>query len=154
KLLKVDTVLGQAGDAVAAVVLFIIVCLVAGLLPPISFLRRITEQIDAKLHHVIPGYGQVRSATHKKIGHGKGDAHVRACLAKDGELWQPGYIIEPSPDGAQSVFVPQAPTVAGEVYIVEPARVRKLDIDSAALDAHLKLLGKGILGAGREAAMT
>src|SRR5262245_51433281 len=71
-----------------------------------------------------------------------------ACLVKVQELWQPGYIIEPNVDGTLTVFVPQAPIVAlGQVYIVEPGRVRKLDIDSAALNARLKVLGKGVLGA-------
>jgi len=156
KLLKVDTVLGQAGDAVAAVLLFIVVCLVAGLLARISFLKRISEQIDERLDRLIPGYGQVRTATHEKIGVGKSDEHLfDTCLVRIGDLWQPGYVIESNVDGTQTVFVPQAPAVAlGQVYIVEPERVRKLGIDFATLNARLKMLGKGIMGGAREAKAT
>src|SRR5262245_28938706 len=56
KLLRVDTVLGPSGDAVAAVLFFVLVCLVAGLLTRISFLRKVSEQIDTKLNQLIPGY--------------------------------------------------------------------------------------------------
>jgi len=155
RLLKVDTVLGQAGDAVAAVLLFVVVCLLAGFLARVSFLRRISEQIDEKLDRLIPGYGEVRSATHKKIGAGRSDEVFETCLVKIGEIWQPGYIIEPNLDGTQTVFVPGAPTVAaGQVYIAEPGQLRKLDIDSAALNARLKILGRGILRSAREAAVT
>jgi uncharacterized membrane protein len=150
KLLRVDTILGPPGDAVAAVLFFVAVCLVAGFLTRISFLRKISEQIDQKLDHLIPGYGQIRTETTKKIGVGKGEEPLfDACLVRVQELWQPGYIIEPNPDGTMTVFVPQAPVVSvGQGYVVEPDRVRKLEIDSAALNARLKLLGKGVFGGG------
>jgi uncharacterized membrane protein len=156
RLLKVDTVLGQAGDAVAAVLLFIVVCLVAGLLARISFLRRISEQIDEKLDRLIPGYGQVRTATHEKIGFGKSEERpFDACLVKIGELWQPGYVIESNVDGTQTVFVPGAPAAAaGQVYVVEPGLMRRLEMNSAALNAHLKMLGKGIIRGAQAATAT
>jgi uncharacterized membrane protein len=63
------------------------------------------------------------------------------------ELLEPGYIVEQNRDGTLTVFVPQAPTfTTGQVYVVNPSRIKKLDINSATLNAHLKALGKGILG--------
>jgi hypothetical protein len=42
--------------------------------------------------------------------------------------------------------VPQAPAfTTGQVYVVDPSRIKKLDIDSAALNADLKRLGRGIM---------
>lgn len=151
KMLRVDTILGQAGDAVAAVLFFIALCLVAGFLTRISFLRKISEGIDEKLNQLIPGYSQVRTETTKKFKLGKGEEpRYETCLVKVGELWQPGYLVESNVDGTQTVFVPQAPLAAvGQVYVVEPGRVRKLDLDSAALDARLKALGRGVLAAVR-----
>ena len=62
------------------------------------------------------------------------------------DLWQPGYIVEQSPGGTQTVFVPQAPAFpAGQVYVVDSDRIKKLDMDSAALNARLRQLGKGIM---------
>ena len=146
KLLNVDTVLGPAGDAVAAVLFFFFVCVVAGFLIRISFLRKISEQIDQHLNNLIPGYSKVRTEATKKIGVKSDEPLFDACLVRVQELWQPGYIIEPNADGTQTVYVPQAPALtSGQVYVVEPGRVRKLDVDSAALNAYLKKLGKGIM---------
>ena len=147
KLLRIDTVLGPSGDAVIAVVFFLSICFVAGLLIRISFLRRVSERIDRRLNELIPGYSQIRSEATKKIGVTSDEEPLfDACLVKAQELSQPGYIIEQNLDGTRTVFVPQAPTFAtGQVYVVEPSRIKKLDIDSAALNAHLKKLGKGIV---------
>jgi uncharacterized membrane protein len=147
RLLSVDTALGPSGDAVAAVLFFLLVCIVAGFLTRISFLRNISEQIDLHLNRLIPGYSQVRTEATKKIRVGKSDEPLfDACLVKVEEVWQPGYIIESNADGTQTVFVPQAPTlIVGQVYVVEPGRVRKLGVDSTALNAYLKRLGKGIM---------
>ena len=147
KLLRLDTVLGPSGDAVMAVLCFLFICIVAGFLIRISFLKGVSERIDRKLNDLIPGYSQIRSQTTRKIPEDKSEEPLfDACLVKVQELSQPGYVIEQNPDGTQTVFVPQAPTFAtGQVYVVDPGRVKKLDIDSAALNAHLKRLGKGII---------
>src|SRR5262245_14566685 len=143
----VDTVLGPSGDAVMAILLFLIICIVAGFLIRISFLRRMSERIDQRLNDLIPGYGTIRSQTTRKIGvDEKKELPFDACLVRVQDLWQPGYIIERHPDGSQTVFVPLAPAFAtGNVYVVESDRIRKLDMDADALNARLKLLGKGIL---------
>jgi uncharacterized membrane protein len=147
KLLRVDTVLGPSGDAVIAVVFFLLVCTVAGLLIRISFLRRVSERIDRRLNDLIPGYSQIRSEATKKLGVEKAEEPLfDACLVKMEEVWQPGYVIEQNPDGTRTVFVPQAPSfTAGQVYVVDPTRIRMLDLNSAALNAHLNRLGKGIM---------
>jgi len=147
KLLRIDTVLGPSGDAVIAVVFFLSVCLVAGLLIRISFLRRVSERIDRRLNDLIPGYSQIRAEATKKIGMDRDQEPLfDACLVKAQELSEPGYIIEQNRDGTLTVFVPQAPAfVTGQVYVVDPSRIKKLDINSAALNAHLKKLGKGIV---------
>jgi uncharacterized membrane protein len=147
RVMRIDTVFGPSGDAVVAVVFFLCVCLLAGLLIRVSFLRRLSERMDHKLNDWIPGYGQLRSETTKKLGVEKTEEpRFDACLVKMQELWEPGYIIEENPDGTDTVFVPQAPAFTnGQVYVVHPSRIRKLDIDSATLNAHLNRLGKGIM---------
>jgi uncharacterized membrane protein len=147
RALRIDTVFGPSGDAVVAVIFFLSVCLVAGLLIRFSFLRRLSERVDHKLNDLIPGYGQIRSEATKKLGVEKVDEPLfDACLVKMQELWEPGYIIEENPDGTDTVFVPQAPAfTTGQVYVVDPSRIKKLDINSAALNARLNKLGKGIM---------
>ena len=151
KMLGIDTILGPSGDAVAAVLFFVVVCLIAGYLTRISFLRRVSERIDENLNQLIPGYSQVRTEATRKVGIGnREEPRYETCLVKVGELWQPGYLVESNVDATHTVFVPQAPLAAvGQVYVVESGRVRKLDLDSAALDARLKALGKGVLSAIR-----
>jgi len=150
RLLRIDTVLGPSGDAVVAVIFFLLVCIVAGLLIRISFLRKVSERIDRRLNDLIPGYSQIRSEATKKVGVEKAEEPVfEACLVKMQELWQPGYIIEQNPDGTDTVFVPQAPAfTTGQVYVVDPSRIKKLAINSAALNAYLNRLGKGIMSMG------
>jgi hypothetical protein len=117
------------------------------LLIRISFLRRASERLDRQLNDLIPGYSEIRSEATKKIGVEKPKEPLfDACLVKMEELWQPGYIIEQNPDGTDTVFVPQAPAfTTGQVYVVDPSRIKKLAINSAALNAHLNRLGKGIM---------
>jgi uncharacterized membrane protein len=147
RLLRIDTVFGPSGDAVLAVLFFLGVCMVAGLLIRVSFLRRVSERIDHKLNDLIPGYSQIRSEATKKLGVEKPEEPLfDACLVKVQELWEPGYLVEQNPDGTETVFVPQAPAFTnGQVYVVHPSRIRKLDINSAVLNAHLNRLGKGIM---------
>jgi uncharacterized membrane protein len=148
QLLRVDTVLGPSGDAVMAVLLFLLGCVVAGYLVRVSFLKRVSERIDQQLNNFIPGYSQIRAETRKKVA---ADAQQQepvfdACLVKVEELWEPGYIIERNLDGTLTVFVPQAPTLAyGHVYVAEPGQLKMLGIDSVALNARLKQLGKGVI---------
>ena len=120
--------------------LFLILCIVAGYLVRVSFLKRISERIDRQLNEMIPGYSQLRSQTTKKIGVEKDQEPLfEACLVRVQDLWQPGYIIEQNPGGTQTVFVPQAPTfTAGQVYVVDSDRLKKLDMDSVALNARLR----------------
>jgi uncharacterized membrane protein len=149
RVLRVDTVLGPSGDAVMAVLFFLLVCVIAGYLVRISFLKRVSERIDRQLDSFIPGYTQLRSETRKKIGVDREENPAfDACLVKVQELWEPGYIIERNPDGTLTVFVPQAPaTTQGQVYVAEPGQLKLLGVDSAALNARLKQLGKDILAA-------
>jgi uncharacterized membrane protein len=147
KLLRLHTVIGPSGDAVMAIVLFLLVCIAAGYLVRISFLKRMSDRIDQRLNDLIPGYGQIRADTKKKIGVvEEREATFPACLVKVQELWQPGYVIEEHPDGTRTVFVPHAPFVAsGQVYVVHPRQFEALAIDSAELKTHLRQLGKGML---------
>jgi uncharacterized membrane protein len=150
QLLRVDTVLGPSGDAVMAVLLFLLVCVVAGYLVRFSFLKRVSERIDQQLNTFIPGYTQLRSETRKKVGveTTQPEPAFDACLVKVEELWEPGYIIDRNFDGTLTVFVPQAPTLAyGHVYVADPSQLKMLGIDSVALAARLKQLGKGVIAA-------
>ncbi|HEX5043134.1 MAG TPA: hypothetical protein VFV75_09525 [Candidatus Polarisedimenticolaceae bacterium] len=148
RFLRVDTVLGSSGDAVMAVLFFLFICTVAGFLIRLSFLRRLSERIDRHLNDWIPGYSQIRAEAKQKIGAEEKAAPpvYPACLVRVQDLWQPGYIVEKNADGTRTVFVPLAPAgTSGQVYVVELDRIRDLGSDSAALQAQLARLGKGLM---------
>jgi uncharacterized membrane protein len=148
KLLSVGELLGPSGDAVMAVVFSLLVCAAAGYLVRVSFLKRVSERVDAQLNGMFPGYRQLRTQTTKRIGVAAEEEEPRfeACLIKVQELWQPGYVIEQNPDGTVTVFVPQAPAGAqGQLYVALPGQLRRLGFDSVALGSHLRRYGKGML---------
>ena len=151
RLLRVHTVFGPSGDAVMAIVFFLLVCVAAGYLVRVSFLKRVSERIDERLSDLLPGYSQIRSETKKKVGaDAEREPVFPACLVKVHDVWQPGYVVEENPDGTQTVFVPWVPAVgSGQVYVADPTQLKRLAIDSAALNTGLKQLGKGILLAAR-----
>ncbi len=148
KLLHLHTLLGPAGDAVLAIILFLLICTGAGFFIRITYLKRLRDSIDEKLGQIIPGYNQLKSQTQKQIGVEKKADHIYpACLVSVQEVWQPGYVIEDNEDGTNTVFVPQAPSHAGgQVYIVPEVRLRRLQIDSKTLNSRLQQFGKGIGG--------
>jgi uncharacterized membrane protein len=92
RLLHVDTVLGPPGDAVMAVLFFLVICIVAGFLIRFSLLKTMSERIDRQLNALIPGYGQLRSEARRKMG---GEEEKKpsfdACLVKVQDLWQPAW---------------------------------------------------------------
>src|SRR5262245_34637626 len=67
RLLGINTIFGPTGDAIVAVLFFVLVCLVAGFLVHVSFLRQVSEQIDMQLNRLIRGYSNVRSEPTKKF---------------------------------------------------------------------------------------
>ena len=137
-----------SGDAVMACIFFLLVCALAGFLVRFSFLKSWGDRIDRRLSRVVPGYSQLRSQTKKKVGveDEQRPPPFEACLVRIHELWEPGYLIEENPDGTETVFVPQAPAASyGQVYVVHPGQLKKLAMDSAELNAHLKEFGKGIM---------
>jgi uncharacterized membrane protein len=149
KLLRAHTVFGPSGDAVMAIVFLLLVCVAAGYLVRVSFLKRVSERVDERLSGLVPGYSQIRAETKRKVGvEAERETVFPACLVKVHDVWQPGYIVEELPDGTHTVFVPRAPAVgSGQVYVVDPSQLKRLTIDSAALNTRLRQLGKGMLHA-------
>jgi len=146
KFIHLNTVFGPSADALLAIIVFLLVCIIAGFLIRISFLKNVSDKIDGTVGQIIPGYNQMKSQTNKQLGiEKKEDPVYPACLVKVQDLWQPGYIIEDNQDGTNTVFVPQAPTYAnGQVYVVQKEQLKRLQIDSKTLNNILKQLGRGL----------
>jgi uncharacterized membrane protein len=145
KLIKVDTLLGSAGDAVIALLLFLFLCILAGYLVKLSVFKRMSDWLDEKLATFIPGYNDLRKETEVKIGKTSTEQIFETCLVQTQEHLKPAYLIDVADNGDATVFIPSAPTFnTGQVAVVPGGSYKKLTIDSKTLNAHLKKFGKGL----------
>src|SRR4030095_3943998 len=94
KLIRVDTLLGTTGDAIIAVLLFILLCVIAGYLIKLSVFRRLSDWLDNKLSTFIPGYTDLRKETETKIGKAPEEPVFETCLVQTQEHWKPAYLID------------------------------------------------------------
>lgn len=145
KLIKVDTLLGASGDAIVALILFLLFCIVAGFLVKLTVFKRVSDWLDAKLAGFIPGYNDLSKDTRKKIGRGPTEEVFETCLVQTEGYSKPAYLIDIAENGDATVFIPAAPTFNTGYVIVTPAgSYKKLSIDSKILNTCLKKLGKGL----------
>ena len=148
KLIRVDTLLGPPGDAIIALILFLLLCVLAGFLVKLSVFKRMSDWLDEKLASFIPGYTDLKKETVVKIGEAPEapeEQVFETCLVQTQEHWKPAYLIDTVENGDAVVFIPAAPTFnTGQVIIAPANNYRKLKIDSTALNVYLKKLGKGL----------
>ena len=145
KLIRVDTLLGSSGDAIIALLLFFLLCILAGYLVKLSVFKRMSDWLDDKLASFIPGYTDLRKQTETKIGKAPKEQVFETCLVQTQEQWKPAYLIDVADNGDATVFIPLAPTFnTGQVLVTPAGSYKKLKIDSKMLNAYLKKLGKGL----------
>jgi len=145
KLIHTDTLLGPSGDAIIALIIFLLLCIMAGYLVKLSVFKRMSDWLDDKLASFIPGYTDVRKQTETKIGKGPQEQVFETCLVQTQEHWKPAYLIDTAENGDAVVFIPAAPTFnTGQVIMAPANSYKKLNMDSKALNGCLKKLGKGL----------
>ncbi|MDI3319253.1 hypothetical protein [Pinibacter soli] len=148
RFLYIDTVLGAAGDAIIAVILLLLFCVIAGFLVKLSIFKRMSDWLDEKLARFIPGYNDLRKETEKNIGvapKAPKEEVFATCMIQTQGYWMPAYLIDVADNGDATVFIPMAPTYStGQVAIISENSYKKLQIDSKALNEYLVKFGKGI----------
>ena len=145
RFIRVDTLLGTTGDAIIAVILLLLICVMAGFLVRLTVFKRMSDWLDEQLARFIPGYNDLRKETELKIGVEPKEEVFETCLIQTQEHWKPAYLIDVAESGDATVFIPTAPTFnTGQVAIVPSGCYRKLKIDSQLLNSYLMKLGKGI----------
>lgn len=148
KLLHVDTLLGATGDAIIAILLLLVLCILAGFLVKLSVFKKMSDWLDEKLARFIPGYNDLRKETEVNIGIAPKEPQeevFETCLVHTQDYWTPAYLIDVAENGNATVFIPAAPSFkTGQVAIVGADSYKKLQIDSKALNGYLVKFGKGI----------
>jgi uncharacterized membrane protein len=145
KLIHIHTLLGPNGDAIVALILFLLLCIIAGFIVKMTIFKRMSDWLDNKLAGFIPGYNDLRKETQIKIGKGPQEEIFETCLVQTLEHWKPGYLIDIADNGDATVFIPAAPAFnTGQVMVTPAGSYKKLKIDSKMLNTCLRKLGKGL----------
>lgn len=145
KLIRVHTLLGPNGDAIMAIILFLLLCVIAGFLVKMTVFRKLSDSLDEKLAAFIPGYTDLRKQTEIKVGKGPKKEVFSTCLVHTEGSWKPAYLIDIDVNGDAVVFIPVAPSFnSGEVLVVPDGTYKKLKIDSNVLNSYLQKLGRGL----------
>lgn len=153
-LIGFDVIFGRIATDVLGGIILLILLYLSGYLVRLAYLKQFSDWLDNKLMIFIPGYEKNKKLAETNLLKKKGVAvPVTApqnppILLKQGDYWQPAYLIEENSDGRVVVFVPNAPAKDhGQIYVVDATFIQKLpDTTTANLDASVKSLGKGILG--------
>lgn len=145
KLIHVDSLLGANADAIMALVLFLLLCVIAGFLVKMTVFRKLSDALDQKLATFIPGYTDLRKQTEIKVGKGPKQEVFNTCLVETEGNWKPAYLVDVSENGDAVVFIPVAPTFnSGQVVVVPKGTYKKLNLDSNVLNSYLQKLGRGL----------
>lgn len=118
---------GPVVKAILAVIVFLVLCFLAGMLIKTSRGGRIWNAAEDKLKH-IPGYRLIQALFRSFAGNEVSDFKpVMVKTAVDTEVL--AFIVDEEPGGSVTILIPIAPTpFVGELHFVAEEKVRRLDI--------------------------
>ncbi|MBK0368371.1 DUF502 domain-containing protein [Flavobacterium agrisoli] len=148
-LLGFDVIFGRIATDVFGGVILLLLLYFSGYMVRWAYLKQFSDWLDSKLILFFPGYEKNKKIAEANLLKKKGvkPPQYPPVLLKQGDYWQPAYLIEEEPTGKVVVFVPNAPAKdQGQIFVVETHFIKKLSETSTAnLDTSVKSLGKGIL---------
>jgi len=135
--------LGAARENVAAALLLVLVCFLAGLLARSAMASKSVQMIEGSVLSLIPGYEYLKQVGASALGVA-GTAAQHVVLARIGDSWRIGVQTEAIGENWLAIFIPSSPNVnRGSVFIVERSKVRSSATPLAAALASLRRCGKG-----------
>jgi uncharacterized membrane protein len=125
--LPTKTIGGYASVTVAAILLLLGFCFLAGLLVQLRLVRLLQTWLETRLLQRLPGYNMIKNLTRQVSGH-EGSEFAPALVDLFGsEARVIGLIVEELDDGRLTIFVPISPTsTLGQVYVLPAARLERL----------------------------
>jgi uncharacterized membrane protein len=136
---------GREFPQVAAILIVLAVCLVAGFLVRTTLGLRAKNAFERSVLEKIPGYTLVRGFT-KRVSGDESEGTFRPALVELEDALSPAFIIEELEDGRYTVLVPSVPTpAAGALFILPRERVHPVDVP---FTQALKVVSKWGVGAG------
>jgi uncharacterized membrane protein len=127
-LLPVQNLGGVAVAEILAILLFIAVCFLLGLLVRTKGGKTLGGWLEGKLFKFFPGYQTMKKLSRQFLGQGE-DTLGKPVLIRMGESRQIGFLIEEHQSGEITVFVPLAPAFSfGQIHTLKGERVEEVEI--------------------------
>jgi uncharacterized membrane protein len=143
QLVPAENVLGIAMAEVAAIILLVLVCFIAGLFAGTQLGAMLGARLERLILRRIPGFTLVKSMGQGLVGEDD-TSEVKVALAWIEESWVLAFVMERHGNGLNTVFVPSAPTpAAGSVYYLPDDRLKLLDVPVQTAMACITRLGIG-----------
>ncbi len=142
--LGVSTVLGHAIAVIAAVVLLLLLCFLAGLLARRSFSQKLLQSAEEKFSLLFPRYTIFKAQLAGSIGGREAKIHLVPVLARFQDWARIAFEVERSQDGLVTIFLPGAPDPwNGSVLYLRDDQVEPLSLPFQDALALCEQLGRG-----------
>lgn len=142
--LPVHSVGGISLALLAAIVILIGVCFVAGLFANTTLAKWFVHRVEMLVLSNLPGYTLIKSMGESVAGVDDGSAR-RAVLVNFQDRSQVGFVMDQLADGRMVVFVPNSPSPwTGALQVVAPDRVEFLNAPIQEVVERLQRLGVGL----------
>ena len=140
--LPIGAIGGVALANVIAVLVVVLICFIAGLVARAAILRALVGGLESKVLTKIPGYVIIKGML---SGLQEDDTHkLIPVLATFGDATRIGLEIERLDNGRVVVVVPRSPNPwSGEVHIMAPEQVQRLDMPMTAYMENIERFGQG-----------
>lgn len=143
QLVPTEDVLGIAVVEIAAIVLLVLVCFIAGLFAGTRLGTTLGARLERLILRRIPGFTLIKSMSQGLVGE-RDTSEVKVALAWIEESWVLAFVMERHANGLNTVFIPSAPTpAAGSVYYLPDDRLKLLDVPVQAAMGCITRLGIG-----------
>lgn len=132
---------------VIAFLVFLLICLVVGILFHTTLGRRIGAMLGENIFSHIPGYQSLRSIARQFTDVDAKEGFKPALIEVEDGCLAPAFIIEIHDNGQSTVFLPSVPTpMAGSLFIMPSDRVHPVDVPVTTM---MKCITKWGAGSGR-----
>ena len=127
-----------------AVVVFLLVCLLVGLLVHTTAGLAIGKSLTDNILNRIPGYQALSNITRQFSSVESNDNFKPALIDVEDGCLTPAFLIENHEDGQITVFTPSVPTpMAGAIFIMPSDRVHPIDVPVATMMKCISKWGEG-----------
>jgi len=138
------SIAGIAAAELMAAAAVVLACFAAGVVARTRAGAITSLRLERAVLGRVPGYMLLKRAAEGLVGL-ESASDVRSALARIEEAWVPAFVVERHANGLSTVFVPSTPTpAAGAIYLLEPDRVRVLDVPVAQMVTCVMRLGVGL----------